>query len=225
MQVTNIQTTSFTQNPAAGQAPRYLEIISKPLRKVAPFIEEHVVKKHMVEDLINIGNISKELVCMVVYPLQVLTNPDLPKDQRRFVGLYDFFVTCFSLGGTILYALKGKKMAREFAKFAMKKYTNNTHIYPHARRAVEGGAFVVGIAVQTILFKRMLAPAFSPPLAAKARTILEERDAKKGQKTQKSQDRDIIPAKYDAALAKAEKNTKEKQTKLADNAQDTNKNS
>lgn len=224
MQVTKIQTTSFKQNPAE-QAPRYLQLISKPLRKIAPFIEEHIVKTHRVEDLINIGNISKELVCMVVYPLQVLTNPDLPKDQRRFVGLYDFFVTCFSLGGTILYALKGKKLAEKFANFAMKAYTEHPHKYPHARRAVEGGAFVVGIAVQTILFKRMLAPAFSPPLAAKARTMLEEREAKKGKNIEKSQDRDIIPAKYDAALAKADKDKNEKQTKLAENIQDTNKNS
>lgn len=225
MQVTQIQTASFTQNPAAEQVPRYLQIISKPLRKIAPFIEEKIVKTHRVEDLINIGNISKELVCMIVYPLQVLTNPDLPKDQRRFVGLYDFFVTCFSLGGTILYALKGKKLAERVANFAMKTYTKNPHMYPHARRAVEGGAFVVGIAVQTILFKRMLAPAIAPVLAAKARTKLEERDAKKGLQNEKSKDRDIIPAKYDAALAKADKNKSEKQTKLAENIQDTNKQS
>lgn len=188
-----------TETLTPEQAPAYLRIISKPLRKLAPFIEDNIVKKFRIEDLINVGNVAKELVCMVVYPLQVLTNPDLPKKQRRFVGLYDFFVTCFSLAGTLLFMWKGKKLSTKVAKSLMKTYTDQPHLYPKVQRAVEGGAFVLGIAVQTILFKRILAPAISPSLAGNVRKVLEANDAKKG----KTNDSDyVIPPQYDAARNK-----------------------
>lgn len=168
------------QEVVKGEAPFYLRLLSAPIRKMAPFVEENMTKKREVEDLVNFGNCLKELVCMVVYPLQVMTNPDLPEEKRRFVGLYDFFVTCFSLGGTLLFIWKGKKLTDKLADNLMKKYTAEPNLYPKAKRAVKGGAFVIGIAVQTILFKRILAPAFAPVLAGKARKALEDRDAKKG---------------------------------------------
>ena len=173
-----------------GETPKYLEWIAGGLKKLIPGIEKNVIQskkddptqgKRTLEDLVNFGNIAKELACMIVYPAQVLTNPDLPKDKRRFIGMYDFFVTCFSLGGTLLFAWKGNKLSKQFAGFLMSKYKNGAkaNFYPNAKRAIEGGAFVVGIAVQTILFKRILAPALSPPLAGVARKHWEAKDAKK----------------------------------------------
>lgn len=198
-----------TETLTPEQAPAYLRVISRPLRKLAPFIEDNIVKKFRIEDLINVGNVAKELVCMVVYPLQVLTNPDLPKKQRRFVGLYDFFVTCFSLAGTLLFLWKGKKISRHVAKSLMKSYTAQPHLYPKVQRAIEGGAFVLGIAVQTILFKRILAPALSPPLAGRVRKALEANDTAKGESTDSDT---VIPPQYDAARNEIKPN--EKQNKI-----------
>lgn len=169
-----------------GERPLYLKAASKVLRKFAPFVEEKFMnKKYDVEDLVNLGNVAKELVCMIVYPLQVLTNPDLPKDKRRFVGLYDFFVTCFSLGGTLIYLWKGKKAAKFVVKKMLAKnlVPENIARYPKAKRALEGGAFVLGIAVQTILFKRVIAPALSPPLAAGLRKKMDANDKKNAKGT------------------------------------------
>lgn len=197
----NIRNIPKLEELVKGKIPLYLKVASAALKKLAPFSEEKFLKKkYTVEDLVNLGNISKELVCMIVYPLQVLTNPDLPKDKRRFIGLYDFYVTCFSLAGTLAYALKGKTMVKDLvSKMMQKKYLSNLAKYPKAVRAVEGGAFVLGIAVQTILFKRILAPALSPPLAAKTRKWMESNDKKKEELTSK-ESKILIPPENDAAL-------------------------
>lgn len=206
--INNIRNTAKLKEITKGPAPLYLRGIGKLMRKLAPFVEKIAVgtdgkpAKLKIEDLVNIGNIAKELVCMVVYPLQVLTNPDLPKDKRRFVGLYDFYVTCFSLAGTALFAWKGTPLMKKGCELMMKKYKNNAK-YPKALKAVNGGAFVLGIALQTILFKRILAPALSPPLAAATRRKMDERDAKKEGKTIENKDckQEMIPPENNAALA------------------------
>lgn len=205
--VNNIRNVPKLEDLVKGETPAYLKIAGKGIRKLAPFVEEKFLKKKPeIEDLVNLGNIAKELVCMIVYPLQVLTNPDLPKDKRRFVGLYDFFVTCFSLGGTVLFAWKGKKLINGFVEnVLMKKYKNNP-IYPKAKRAIEGGGFVLGIAIQTILFKRVLAPAFAPPLAAAVRKKMEANDAKKGKSEDNKDSSTLIPPEHDAALSVAKEN-------------------
>lgn len=199
----NIRNIPKLEELVKGKTPAYLKVASKALRKLAPFSEEKFLKKKFtIEDLVNLGNVSKELVCMIVYPLQVLTNPDLPKDKRRFIGLYDFYVTCFSLAGTVAYAFKGKKMMDSLVnKIMKKKYLSNIEKYPKAIRAAQGGAFVLGIAIQTILFKRVLAPALSPPLAAKTRKWMEANDKKK-EKTANKDSEVLIPPEYDAALTK-----------------------
>ena len=206
----DINDTTNLEQSVKGKAPKYLEVLSKPLRKVAPWIEEKILKsgkQDAIENLINFGNCMKELVCMIVYPLQVLTNPDIPKDKRRFVGMYDFFVTCFSLGGTLLFMWKGKKITKNFATKLMKGFTKDPVAYPKAQRAVEGGSFVLGIAIQTIFFKRILAPALSPVLAGKVRKRMEDADAKKekalkDKNSQTQKDSDVlIPPQNDAALS------------------------
>lgn len=217
--IDNIRNLPKLEKIVKGEAPLYLKMVSNMLKKLAVFTEKNVVQKKQmadnikkagtkekrgsiepIENLVNIGNIAKELVCMIVYPLQVLTNPDLPKDKRRFVGLYDFYVTCFSLGGTILYAWKGTPAMNKACDKLMTKYTKDISKYPKAARAVKGGAFVVGIALQTILFKRVLAPALSPPLAAKTRRLMEINDKKKEKSANKSSEV-LIPPENDAALS------------------------
>lgn len=219
--IKDIRNVEILQEDVKGEPQKYLKWIGKLMRKVAPFVERTSVEKKRISDqaklagnkakgiepienLVNMGNIAKELVCMIVYPVQVLTNPDLPKDKRRFVGLYDFFVTCFSLAGTVLYAWKGTKGMNKLCEKLMSKYTKDAAHYPNAKRTVQGGAFVVGIALQTILFKRVLAPALSPPLAAAARKKMDKRDNQKLNKQQGNTETGDkpLPPQYYAVLSK-----------------------
>lgn len=210
--------------------PMFLKVASKMMKKLIPFVESKVINpskkdpskgKITAEDLVNGGNIAKELVCMIVYPVQVLTNPDLPKDKRRFIGVYDFFVTCVSLAGTILFAWKGKAYSKVIARKMLSKTiklaekdgkvkalvkkldpknpNGDVKAYPRLERAIAGGAFVLGLLGQTILFKRLLAPALAPLGAAKVRTVLEERDAKKAKANDK-----ISNIKNDAVVSKTD---------------------
>ena len=177
-------------------------------------LSEKLRAKRDINDLVNWGNVAKELVCMVVYPVQVLTNPDLPKDKKRFVGMYDLFVTIFSLGGTLLFAWKGTPLMKKACKNLLNRFDKGIKVPPKLLdNAIEGGAFVTGIALQTILFKRILAPAFAPPLAGAARKKFEQNDAKKANaqgktldkkepENTKEKDSTIIPPEHDAALGK-----------------------
>lgn len=177
-----------------SKPPVYLKWVANLLKKVAPKLEGKFQQKRSFEDIVNIGNMGKEAVAMIVYPAQVLTNPDLPKEKRRFVGMYDFFVTCFSLGGAALFAWKGNYLSDKFAHQLMKsKYLSNIAKYPDAMKVAKGGSFVLGLAVQTMLFKRILAPSLAPPLAAAFRKKMDANDAKK---TAKQQDKssDLLPA-------------------------------
>lgn len=209
-----------------SEPPKYLVVASKFLKKIVPMVEKHVInsKEDKINKMINAGNVLKELACMVVYPAQVLTNPDLPKEKRRFVGMYDFFVTCFSLGGALLYMAGGTKYSNALAAKLMKAYTDKPHLYPKAQRAVAGGGFVLGLLVQNLFFKRVLAPALSPPLAAKARKMFEANDAKKeklqAQKNENNNDTSImIPPEHDAALSVLGKNSNLVDTFITQNSQ------
>lgn len=170
------------QNVAISDPPKYLSFLAKFVRRLVPFIDKRMVKdKGSIDNMVNVGNVAKEFVCMIVYPLQVLTNPDIPKEKRRFVGMYDFFVTCFSLAGALWAMRFGKSQMKIIASKLMKTYQQNPSLYAKKKvdRAIDGGAFVLNIAIMTILFKRIFAPALSPPLAAKTRIMMENRDKAK----------------------------------------------
>ena len=210
----NPNITKELDEQVKGNPPKYLVIAANILKKAIPWVEKNVVnsKKDKINTMINAGNVLKELACMVIYPAQVLTNPDLPKEKRRFVGMYDFFVTCFSLGGALLYMAGGTKISNAFAAKLMKSFTDKPNLYPKAQRAVAGGGFVLGLLVQNLFFKRVLAPSLSPPLAAKARKIFEANDAKKDQaqagKNGVNKDYStLIPTEHDAALSALGKNS------------------
>lgn len=237
----NIRNIPKLEDGLKGKPPMYLRGAAKMMKGLAGFVEKTVVQpskkdptkgKFSVEDLVNVGNVAKELVCMIVYPLQVLSNPDLPKDKRRFIGIYDFCVTVVSLTGTLLFLWKGKayskviakkmlsktiKLAEEDSKAQaiarkmnpnnLKNSNENDIAYLRLERAIAGGAFVLGLAGQTILFKRVLAPALAPLMAAKARTKLEENDAKKAKANDKTSSTKndssmTIPQKNDTVVSR-----------------------
>jgi len=210
----------FVDNQTKGEPLTSAILAAKLIKKFVPWIEKNIIQpvkkgepktKRKIEDLVNIGNVAKEAVCMVVYPVQVLTNPDLPKDKRRFVGIYDFFVTCVSLTGTLLFAWKGTQLSNKLGTTLMKKYLKNPKLYPRAERAAEGGGFVLGLLLQTILFKRVLAPALAPPAAGAVRRHLEAKDAAKAKAEEKAKNKgkddvNFIPPEYNAALSVANSN-------------------
>lgn len=129
-----------------------------------------------LESIVLLGNAAKELCCMILYPTMTLVNQDLPTEKKRFVGIYDFFVTVFSFTGTILFGIDWtKNKTDKFLEKALFKHRSNTKL----DKALTGLKFVTTIGLQTLLCKRILAPALSPPLAAKVRKNMEANDAKK----------------------------------------------
>jgi|GEM_PF-6990557 len=154
----------------------------------SPLAEKYYVKPHLrdhkelkklrtAQSIVNlVGNSAKELTCMIFYPLMTLTNQDMSNDKKRFVGIYDFFVTCFSLSGALAFALMKPQtdylMNKTVARYEKQGFKN-------LAKAQKGAGFVFNIALQTLLCKRILAPAFSPPLAAGVRKRMEQNDAKK----------------------------------------------
>jgi hypothetical protein len=152
-------------------------------------VKENAIKKDSnlankaltLESIILLGNAAKELMCMILYPTMTIVNQDLPTDKKRFVGIYDFFVTVFSFTGTLLFGMElTKNKTDSFLEKALFKHRGNNKF----DKALKGLKFVTTIALQTLFCKRILAPALSPPLAAKVRKNMEANDAKKAGKPQ-----------------------------------------
>ena len=124
-----------------------------------------------------LGNAAKEAMGTLIYTVQALTNEDLSPDKRKFVGMYDLAVglisTAFSLGiGLLMVKYQGgtinKLIGGEKAK-----------TLPGYAKAFAGLTFILPVAVQTILGKRIIAPAIATPIAGRLKAKLEAQEAEK----------------------------------------------
>ncbi|MBO5737886.1 hypothetical protein J6R97_00945 [bacterium] len=112
-----------------------------------------------------LGNVLKELMGTTFYTIQAMTNEDLPPDKRKFVGMYDLIVglvsTSFSIGFGAL-AIFGQDAA---IKWALKN--NKTQHHSRYATAYAGLTFLIPNLLQTIIGKRIVAPAIGTPAAGR----------------------------------------------------------
>ena len=117
-----------------------------------------------------IGNILKDLMTGIVSTSQSFTNPDYSKEKRLFMGSYDVMaclttiVLSFILGPMSVNKITGlyKKMLKPIEKT------------PRYNMVINGLSAVTAIVLQSIVAKRVIAPAISTPLAAKMKKKLED---------------------------------------------------
>ena len=148
---------------------------------LAKFADSNIFKKIGDSDNINtltyllvVGNAAKEAMRTFIFTGQSFTNEDLPPDKRKFVGGYNLAIgvvsTILSLG-VGLAMVKGQKKMIE-AIIGGDKSKN----LPGYAKAFAGMRFILPMIMQTILVKRVIAPAIAVPFAGKMTTYLEERE-------------------------------------------------
>jgi hypothetical protein len=134
-----------------------------------------------VTTVVLLGNTFKELVGTALYTTQAMTNEDLPKDKRKFVGLYDLSVGVVS---TIISLVLGVGMQESIRKSYVKVLEPLKHLPKTATIASAAAAFT-SFALQTIVGKRIIAPAIATPVAGRLKTKMMEKDeAKKAAENQ-----------------------------------------
>ena len=121
------------------------------------------------------GNVLKELVGTALYTVQAMTNEDLPKDKRRFVGAYDLGVGVTS---TLISFILGVGV-QDYIKAGYKSLLKGAKGSPKYGAVLEGLSAFTSFGLQTIVGKRILAPLVGVPVATKIRKGMENRDAKK----------------------------------------------
>lgn len=139
------------------------------------------------------GNACKEAMGTAIYTTQALTNEDLPQDKRKFVGMYDLAVgvvsTTLSLAAGFLM-VKGQDTL-------VKKLIGGTKAekLPGVTKAIAGMSFLLPVVLQTILIKRIIAPAVGTPIAGNLKKNMEAREAaKKGVKPSNEEQPIVIPS-------------------------------
>ena len=132
------------------------------------------------------GNVGKEAVGTTLYTIQALTNEDLPEDKRKFVGMYDLAVGIVSTAFSFIFGVGLEKTIKNGYINLLKPLSEAKD---PAMRAKTGAA-IVGLAafssffLQTIIGKRIFAPAIATPMAGKMKAKMEAADAVKKQKQQ-----------------------------------------
>lgn len=151
------------------------------------------------------GNVLKESCGTAIYTIQALTNDDLPKDKRKFVGMYDFGVGAVSTG---LQAIVGIAMVAMQTPW-IETMLGGEKAKQHANwaRGFAGLAYAIPLITQNILIKRMIAPAIATPFAGKMKARMEAKEAAKKEALTPQQDGKQEPASQEkiASIITSEK--------------------
>lgn len=128
-----------------------------------------------------IGNTGKELVGTAMYTVQALTNEDLPPNKRKFIGMYDLGVGAISTSlcfvtGLLAVKYQDGAIVKLLTSFNQKETAKN---YKKFAPAFGGLRFLIPLVIQTILIKRIIAPAIATPFAGKMKKKMEAKDAQK----------------------------------------------
>ena len=117
-----------------------------------------------------IGNILKDLATGVISTSQSFTNPDLSKEKRLFVGSYDIMACVTTVIISYLFGPMAVDKIMNGYKKALKPLSGN----PKQAIIIAGLTTFTSIVLQSIVAKRMIAPAISTPLAGKLKNKIEE---------------------------------------------------
>lgn len=115
------------------------------------------------------GNIFKDLMTGIVSTSQSFTNTDYSKEKRLFMGSYDIAACLTTI--TLSYIL-GPMSVNKINK-GYKNLLKPLKKMPAYNMALNGLSAVTLIVLQSIIAKRVIAPAISTPLAAKMKKKLE----------------------------------------------------
>ncbi len=122
-----------------------------------------------------IGNILKDLATGIVSTSQSFTNPDLTKEKRLFMGSYDI-MACLT---TVAISYVFGPMSVDKIMNSYKKLLSPLKGTPKFAVVIAGLTTFTSIVLQSIIAKRMIAPAISTPLAGMLKSKLENMDSNK----------------------------------------------
>ncbi|MBO7672443.1 hypothetical protein J6S88_03445 [bacterium] len=124
------------------------------------------------------GNVGKEMVGTTVYTIQAMTNEDLPADKRKFIGLYDLVVGLISTTFSAIFGFGAIAVQDKLIKKALE--SNKGKGYPKYAAAFAGLVWLIPQFLQTIIGKRIVAPAIATPLAGRMKeNMIAKAEAKK----------------------------------------------
>lgn len=121
------------------------------------------------------GNVLKEVVGTALYTTQAMTNEDLPKEKRKFVGMYDLFVGIVSTSVSFLFGVGLQKAIKNGYTKAFAPAAKLPKTAVIAGAAASFTSFVL----QTIVGKRIVAPAIATPWAGKVKAKMMAKDEAK----------------------------------------------
>lgn len=157
------------------------------------------------------GNFGKEVAGTILYTVQALTNEDLPKDKRKFVGMYDLAVGVVSTACSLVFGVGLEKKIKDGYKNLLKPLSES----PNAAIRARGAAAIVGLAafssfaLQTIVGKRIVAPAIATPVAGRLKNALQNKEAEKNGKKNPEEEMSSMPPEA-LILAKNPENKEKK---------------
>lgn len=171
----------------------FIKIEKKPDSKLDKFFERSIQRyaksgffKKMSElggddalaYAIVLGNAAKEAVGAAIYTVQALSNEDLAPDKRKFIGMYDLGVGIVS---TTLSLITGVVMVKGQSKLVNKMLGGELKAkqLPGYAKAFGGLKFILPVVIQTILCKRIIAPAVATPMAGQLKKTLEAKENEK----------------------------------------------
>ena len=176
---TDKATKSFNKNGHAPLdiIPKWMDNIYKKLPKLLRPLLKNPGKGLALA--LAAGNVGKEIVGTAFYTLQALTNEDIPKDKRKFVGMYDLFVGLVSTTFSAVFGFGAISLQDNLIKKGLKKYKDVSGKYPKYAAAFAGLAFLIPNLLQTIIGKRIVAPAIATPIAGRMKEkMMAKADAK-----------------------------------------------
>lgn len=168
---------SYKNKPIKKKIDTFLEKIFEKFAKAFKFIPKNKglnLSKTIINAVL-IGNILKDLATGIISTSQSFTNPDLSKEKRLFVGSYDI-MACIT---TVIISYLFGPMAVDKIMNGYKKALKPLNGCPKQAIIIAGLTTFTSIVLQSIVAKRMIAPAISTPLAGKLKNKIEEHNNNK----------------------------------------------
>ena len=181
-------------NPSKDQIPN---VIKKLFRRVAKMFSETGEKSNNTAKslayILAAGNVMKEIIGGVMYTIQAYTNEDLPEDKRKFVAVYDAAVSVVSATCSAIFGFGAISFQDNFIKKRMLGKAAKEPGHSKYGTAFAGLSFAIPLVLQTIIGKRIVAPAVATPTAGKLKEKLMAREeAKKQAVLEKNKNEEVV---------------------------------